>query len=132
MPKKSATSKIVRKTATGLNPPSQDDLKRLRDAMMGDIDTSDIPEKRKIERLHRDATGKLPSSKSMIREAVARQMQRRHLTVYRLWRLARVHYPSLSQSAVHEFIKGQRQLELPSIEALLAAVDLRVVARKSG
>jgi len=100
--------------------------------MMGDIDTSDIPEKRKIERLHRDATGKLPSSKSMIREAVARQMQRRHLTVYRLWRLARVHYPSLSQSAVHEFIKGQRQLELPSIEALLAAVDLRVVARKSG
>jgi hypothetical protein len=63
----------------------------------------------------------------MIREAVARQMQRLHLTVYKLWQLARPHYPTLSQAAVHEFLKGQRQLELPSIEALLAAVDLRVV-----
>jgi hypothetical protein len=54
-------------------------------------------------------------------------MRRQHLSVYRLWQLARTHYPSLSQAAVHEFLKGQRHLELPSIEALLAAVNLRVV-----
>jgi hypothetical protein len=67
----------------------------------------------------------------MIREAVARQMKRLHLTAYRLWQLARAHYPSLSQSAVHEFLKGQRQLELPSVEALLAAADLRVVSKSN-
>src|SRR2546428_512519 len=95
--------------------------------MQGSIDTGEIPEGRKFHRLQRDASGRLPRCKSIIREAVARQMQHLHLTVYRLWQLARAHYPSLSQAAVHEFLKGQRQLELPSVEALLAAVHLRVV-----
>jgi hypothetical protein len=95
--------------------------------MQGSIDTSDIPERRKFQRLERDASGRLPPRKSIIREAVARQMQQLHLTVYRLWQLARAHYPPLSQAAVHEFLKGQRQLELPSVEALLRALNLRVV-----
>jgi hypothetical protein len=47
-----------------------------------------------------------------------------HLTAYRLWQMARVHCSTLSQSAVH------RQLELPSIEALLAAMDLQVVSKR--
>jgi hypothetical protein len=68
----------------------------------------------------------------MIREAVVQQMNALHLTAYRLWQRARAHYPPLSQSAVHEFLKGQRQLELPSVEALLAAVDLRVVRKHVG
>jgi hypothetical protein len=68
----------------------------------------------------------------MIRDAVAREMRRHHLTAYRLWQIARTHYPSLSQAAVHEFLKGQRQLELPSIEALLAAVHLRLVRSSGG
>ena len=57
-------------------------------------------------------------------------MRRRGLTAYRLWKIARAHYPPLSQAAVHEFLKGRRQLELPSAEALLVAVDLRVVRGK--
>jgi hypothetical protein len=57
-------------------------------------------------------------------------MRHLHLTAYRLWQIARVHYPPLSQAAVHEFLKGQRQLELPSVEALLAAVQLDIVSRK--
>ncbi len=67
----------------------------------------------------------------MRREAVVRQMKRRSLTTYRLWQMAQVHYPSLSQAAVHEFLKGQRQFELPSVEALLAAAELRIVRRKT-
>jgi hypothetical protein len=102
-------------------------LNRLRAAGKGRIDTSDIPERREFQRVRRDADGKLPQRKSMIRDAVARQMRRRHLSVYRLWQLALTHYPPLSQAAVHEFLKGQRHLELPSIEALLAAMNLRVV-----
>jgi hypothetical protein len=97
--------------------------------MHGAIDTSEIPERRKFHRIQRDARGGLSPKKSIIREAVLRQKRDLHLTVYRLWQLARAYYPPLSQAAVHEFLKGQRQLELPSIEALLAAVHLRVVRR---
>jgi hypothetical protein len=129
MSKKSIASKRVRKSAEEIPSASKADLDRLRAAMQGSIDTSEIPERRKFHRLKRDSSGRLPLRKSIIRDAVTRQMQHLHLTVYRLWRLARAHYPPLSQSAVHEFLKGRRQLELPSIEALLAAVHLRIVRR---
>jgi hypothetical protein len=132
MPKKSVVSKTVRKSAKELPPASTADLARLRAAMQGNIDTGEIPERRKFHRIKRDAGGTLPPRKSIIREAVAREMRYRHLTVYRLWQLARVHYPTLSQGAIHEFLKGQRQLELPSVEALLAAVNLRIVRRNDG
>ena len=132
MPKKSAARKIVRKSASEVPPASKADLDRLRGAMQGSIDTREIPERRQFHRLQRDANGKLPSKKSVIREAVTREMRHLDLTVYRLWQLARAHYPTLSQSAVHQFLKGQRQLELPSVEALLAAVHLRIVRRSDG
>jgi hypothetical protein len=125
-------SKQVQKSAREIPPPSPADLARLRAAMHGSIDTSEIPERRRFHRIQRDADGRLPPRKSIIREAIAREMRRRKLTAYRLWQMARTHYPSLSQSAVHEFLKGQRQLELPSAEALLIAVNLRLVRRRVG
>ncbi len=127
MSQKSVATKIVRKSAAEIPRAANADLERLRTAMKGEIDTSEIPERKNVQRLQRDASGNLPPRKSIIRDAVQRQMRRLHLTAYRLWQLARAHYPPLSQAAVHEFLKGQRQLELPSVEALLAAVDLRVV-----
>ena len=130
MLKKSAAPRTVRKSASEVPPASPADLDRLRSAMQSSIDTGEIPERRKFRRLQRDASGRLPPPKSVIREAVTREMRHLDLTVYRLWRMAKVHYPALSQAAVHEFLKGQRQLELPSVEALLAAVDLRVVRGK--
>ena len=105
MPKKSVSRKIVR-SAAEIPPASRADLDRLRAAMQGSIDTGEIPEGRKFHSLQRDPSGRLPRRKSIIREAVARQMQHLDLTVYRLWQLARAHYPSLSQAAVHEFLKG--------------------------
>lgn len=131
MSRKSAVDKTVRKRAADIPPASRADLERLHDAMAGRVDTSDIPERPKIERLSRDAAGGLPR-RSIIREAVARQMRELNITAYRLWQLARTHCPTLSQSAVHEFLKGQRQLELPSAEALLTAVHLRIVRRAQG
>jgi hypothetical protein len=106
------------------------DLDRLRAAMQGTIDTGEISERKKFRRLKRDANGVLPPKKSILREAVAQEMQHRHLTIHRLWLLAQAHYPALSEAAVDEFLKGQRPLELPAIEALLAAVQLRIVRRK--
>jgi hypothetical protein len=129
--KKSATSKVVRKSARDIPRATSADLARLREAMRERIDTSDIPERRRFQRLQRDANGNLPPRKSIIRAAVERERKRRRIMVYRLWQMARVHYPPLSQAAVHEFLKGQRQLELPSVEALLAAVELRVVRGRS-
>ena len=131
MSKKSAISKVVRKSAREIPSATRADLDRLRAATKGHIDTSEIPERRKFHRLQRDAAGNLPRRKSVIREAVQQEMQERKLTPYRLWQLARAYYPLLSQAAVHEFLKGQRQLELPSVEALLAAVELRVVRRSN-
>ena len=125
-----SAAKVVRKSAAEVPPASPADLDRLRAAAAGRIDTTDIPERREFQRLRRDAAGG-PPRKSVIREAVQREMERSRLTAYRLWRLARAYSPTLSQSAVSEFLKGQRQLELPSVEALLAAVRLRVVPEKN-
>src|SRR5437016_5886291 len=108
MSRRSAAGKTVRKRAGEIPAASRADLDRLRAAMRGPIDTGEIPERRQFDRLQRDANGKLAPRKSIIREAVEREMRRRRLTAYRLWQLARPHYPPLSQSAVHEFLKGRR------------------------
>jgi hypothetical protein len=127
MSRKSAPSRTIRKSVMEIPSTSPADLDRLRAAMAEPVDTSDIPERRPGQRLQRDANGRILPRKSIIREAVTEEMRRRGLTAYRLWQIARTHYPTLSQAAVHEFLKGQRQLELPSVEALLVAVNLRVV-----
>ncbi len=127
MSKRPLQPKISRKVAAEIPRASKADLDRLHAARKCDIDTGEIPELAKFQRLNRDDNGNLPPKRSMIGEAVAQEMERHHLTAYRLWQLARLHYPPLSQSAVHEFLKGQRQLEPPSIEALLAAVKLHLV-----
>src|SRR3954452_17902236 len=110
MPKKSTAGRIIRKSANDVVPASEADLERMRKAMEGPIDTSEIPERRgAFQRLRRDASGKLPVRKSVIRAAIAREMERHGITPYRLWKEAREHCPTLSQAAVYEFIKGQRQ-----------------------
>ena len=38
------------------------------------------------------------------------------MTPYRLWKEAVSHCPTISQSAVYDFINGDRQLELPYAE----------------
>jgi hypothetical protein len=131
MSKKLLDAKIVRKPSGAIPSASAADLDRLRSAMGASIDTSEIPERQRFHRLKRDESGNLPPRKGVIHDAVTRQMKERQLTAYRLWQIARAHYPALSQSAVHEFLKGKRQLELPSVEALLAALNLRIVKTKA-
>ena len=131
MRRKSATSKIVRRNASDSPPATQADLARLRRAIKGAIDTSDIPEQRTaFHRLTRDSSGRLPARKSVIRDAIVQEIEHLNMTPYRLWKEAKAYCPTLSQSAVHEFIKGQRELELPYAEALMAAVHLGVARNK--
>ncbi len=67
MPRKSPAGKMVRKSAGDILPATEADLDRLRAAMQGKIDTSDIAERQSFQRLRRDAGGRLPPRKSMIR-----------------------------------------------------------------
>jgi len=127
MPKKSSASKVIRKAASEIKPATTADLDRLRGAIEGPIDTSEVPENRSgFHRLKRGPQGRLPRRRSVIREAIKRELESRKMTPYRLWKEAVCHCPTISQSAVYEFIKGERQLELPYAEALLAAVNLGV------
>ena len=63
MPKKSVSRKIVR-SAAEIPPASRADLDRLRAALQRPIDTGEILERRKFQRLKRDASGRLPPRKS--------------------------------------------------------------------
>jgi hypothetical protein len=127
MPKKSAKSNVVRRKAMAIPLATEADLARLRGAMDGPIVTSDIPDQRcAFHRLSRDSTGRLPTRKRVIRGAVVRELEHLNMTTYRLWKEAKAHCPMLSHAAVHEFIKGQRQLELPCPEVLMAAVHLGI------
>jgi hypothetical protein len=131
MRKKLAISKTVRRNASDIPPATEADLARLRRAMEGRIDTSDIPEQRTaFHRLTRDSSGRLPARKSVIRDAIVQEIEQLNMTPYRLWKEAKAYCSTLSQSAVHEFIKGQRELELPYAEALMAAVHLGVAHNK--
>ena len=121
--------RTVRKSASELAPPSARALERLRGAMESDIDTSEIPERRprRAMRARRSLEGSpIAPPKSAIRNAIRRELGRRQITRYELWKQARVHCPTLSESAVYEFLRGERQIGLEYVEALLAAVDLEV------
>jgi len=60
MSKHSKKGKIVRKSAAQIPAATAGDLERLRAAVSGKIDISEIPERRKFHRLRRDANGRLP------------------------------------------------------------------------
>ena len=126
MPKKSVASRVSRKSAEEIPRATKADLDRLRAAMKADIDTSDILERKRFHRLKRGENCKLPPRPSMTRAAVAKQMKRLNLSVAALWKRAHRYYPELTQPAVDEFLQGKRQLELSSVEALLAAVGLHL------
>jgi hypothetical protein len=131
MPKKPKTDRLVRRARSEIRPATASDLARLRDAMEEPIDTSEIPESRgAYHRLKRDTQGRLPGRGSIIRDAIKRELELRKMTPYRLWKEAMSYCPTLSQSAVHEFLKGQRQIELPYAEALLAAMNLGVIRQE--
>jgi hypothetical protein len=70
MSKKSVAGKSVRKPAREIPAASKADLDRLRAAMHGRIDTGEISERQKFNRIRRDAKGQLPPRKSIIRDAV--------------------------------------------------------------
>jgi hypothetical protein len=130
--KPNPTPRVVQKSASELAPPSARDLARLRRAMEKTIDTTEIPERGpgravRARRSPEGARRTVPGS--AIRDAIRRELGRRQMTRYELWKRARAYGPTLSESAVYEFLRGERQIGLAYVEALLAAVDLEVRRR---
>ena len=128
MPRRSQRSELVRVTAAEIPAASPGDLARLRAARERPVDTSDIPEGRPGSRpAARGPAGDRPAApRSRIRETILDELGRRQITRYELWRRAQAHCPTLSESAVYEFLRGQRQIGLLYVEALMAAVEVSV------
>jgi hypothetical protein len=124
---------MVQKSASEIASSPARALERLRKAMDENIDTSEIPERRpgRTTRIGRSPDGRpMATPRSAIRDAILRELGRRQITRYELWKRARVYGPTLSESAVYEFLRGERQIGLEYVEALLAAVGLEVRRRR--
>jgi hypothetical protein len=126
MPKNSE-DRIVRRRADGIPPISSDRLAEIQAIRDEDIDYSDIPQLPRGPRLRRDENGRLPERNSVIRDAILSAMSERGMTTYALWKEAREHCPTITETAVGEFLKGQRSIGLGYIEALIAAAGLTIV-----
>jgi hypothetical protein len=126
MPKNSE-DKIVRYRAAEIPPISPERLADIQGIPDDAIDFSDIPEMPQGQRLRRDANGRLPRRNSVIRDAILSAMSERGMTTYALWKEAKEHCPTITETAVGEFLKGQRSIGLAYVEALLAAAGLTIV-----
>jgi hypothetical protein len=133
MGKPSRTSNnVIRRSASDIPKPTPDDLARLKTAMDHPIDTSEIPEIKKLgPRVQRDSSGNLQKNPlGVIRQAILSALGRSQMTRYELWKRAHAVQPTLSQSGVYEYLRGQRDIGVTNAEALMAAAGVMVDIRK--
>ena len=128
MSRKSAAGDLVRRAADDVPPATQEHLAHLLTATGGPIDTSEIPEtKGRASRVQRDDSGRMAQVRpGLIRQAILEALKQREMTRYQLWRDARTLCPTLNQSAVCEYLRGQRDIGVLYVEALLEAAGLVV------
>lgn len=125
-----SANKVVRLSAADIPESTPEDLERLKAAMDNPVDTSDTPETAKLgPRVKRDASGKLQRKQvGPIGKAILSALGRRRMTRYGPWKKANALCPTLSQSAVYEYLRGERDIGVMYAEALMAAVGLKVVS----
>ena len=115
----------VRRTADQITKSSPSELASLLASPDDSIDTSDIPEHAsERQRLRRDDNGRLPRRRSVFREAVVAEMKVQGVSAYALCKEARQHCPTISETAVGEFLKGQRSIGIDYLEAILLALNI--------
>ncbi len=128
MSKKPIEGETCWRVAGQVPPVPPEHLAELLAARDSPVDTSDIPERTgRAIRVKRDAEGRLPAGReSPIRRAILAALGRRKMNRYQLWQEARQHCSTLTQSAVYEFLRGQREIGLPYVEAIMQAAGLTV------
>lgn len=133
MPKASEAGKTIRRSAAATHPATRTDLARLDAAMAGPVDTSDIPERTgPVRRVPRDAPGRLSSPVGgPIRVAILKALQRRGMSRHELWKAARTRCSTLSESAVYEYLRGDRDIGVRYAEALIEASGLTIARAKA-
>jgi len=131
--KSSVEPRAVRRSAGRLPAVRAEDLLRLKRASARAVDTSDLPERPNAALGARPSAARLLSAErpSLLREAIVKEMARQNLTAYALTKHAKVFCETLSQSAVYEFLKGQRQLEVRYADALLRTLRLQIVPNRA-
>ena len=113
---------LVTRSASHIPAATHADIERLRKAMRSSIDTSEIP-----ERTTARGGSPVPSPETGgIRDTVLAEIGRQGLSRYRLWKAARAHSKTLPESAVYEFLRGERNIGLAYLDAILAALGLEV------
>jgi hypothetical protein len=114
--------------ASELPRPDRAELEALKAMPDSAIDTSDIPQRTEpAYRATRDAQGHLPRpGSSPLRQAILAELRRRRMSGHQLWKAAAGFCATLPESAVYEFLSGKRQVGLAYLDAMLAALDLKV------
>jgi len=125
-------NKLVRRSAADIPDPTPEELDCIKIAMAKVIDTSDIPEIKKLgPRPKRDPSDRLQKKPlNPIRKAILSALGHRQMTRYRLWQKANALHLTLSQSAVYEYLRGERDIGVASVEALMAVAGLKVTSRE--
>lgn len=121
--------KIVRYTADNLpkrSPKRLEELRRLMERPDDEIDTTDMPE---VDLTDPKWITPAKRHQARLRTAIDAEMKRRGMTRYQLAKVARRYCSSLPESAVYEYLAGQRQVGADYIEAMLAALELEVVPK---
>jgi hypothetical protein len=125
---KNLEDETIRMTSEEIPATTAEELARMLAIPDEAIDTSDIPERRgPRRRLQRDGDGRLPGRQGVIRETIAAAMAERDLTVYALWKEAKAHCPTISETAVGDFLKGRRSIGIDYLEAIMHALGLTIV-----
>jgi hypothetical protein len=128
MSKKSVDNDLITCLASDIPPATPEHLAQLLEAMDGRVDTSEIPETKGTGRpVLRDASGRLIKRQpSPFRQAILNELKRRKMNRYQLWQAAREHCKTIPQSAIYEYLRGQRDIGIVYAEAIMLAVGLVV------
>ncbi len=131
MPAGSRGKKVVRKTAAEIPRPNAEDLARLRALKARPVDTSeegDAPESRGPLRPVAVGPDGRPERKApdLFREAILARLDQLSMNRGQLYRKAREYCPTLSESAVYEYLRGQRDVQSSYLAAMLKAAGLAV------
>lgn len=128
MPRKSGSDKLVRVRAVDLPPPSPDHLAGLRAVVASGVPVDPgKPMSTGGRRVDRDATGRpVARVKGGICQLILAQLGRRQMTRYELYKRAKTSCPTLSESAVYEYLRGMRIIRADYLEALIHASGLEI------
>jgi hypothetical protein len=123
---KDSEARMIRRKAGEIPRTSPEEISRMLAIRDEEIDFSDIPERAGGQRLYRDENGRLPRRRSIVRETIAATMAEREMTNYALWKAAKEHCPTITETAIGQFLKGQRSIGLEYLEAIMAALGLEI------